>query len=59
MGKESEMLNQEYQALERQSSLNARYINEAVQPYEQNNYRELFQGNLRASHCVFVPVLRF
>lgn len=37
VGKESEMLNQEIQALERQSTLNAGYINEAVQLYEQNS----------------------
>lgn len=36
------MLNQEIQALERQSTLNAGYINEAVQLYEQNS--SLFEG---------------
>ncbi|KAE9601887.1 hypothetical protein Lal_00041024 [Lupinus albus] len=41
VGKESEMLNQEIQALERQSSLNAGYIEEAVRLYEQNSL--LFQ----------------
>ncbi|MCH84914.1 hypothetical protein A2U01_0005752, partial [Trifolium medium] len=44
VGKESEMLSQEIHALERQSSHNARYINEAVQLFEQNPYNELFQG---------------
>ncbi|WJX95655.1 hypothetical protein P8452_76946 [Trifolium repens] len=43
VGKESEMLSQEIHALERQSSHNARYINEAVQLFEQNSYTELFQ----------------
>nr|AFK36147.1 unknown [Lotus japonicus] len=43
VGKESEMLNQEVQALERQTTLNARYINEAVKSYEQNSSHELFQ----------------
>ncbi|AES91356.1 putative centromere protein Mis12 [Medicago truncatula] len=43
VGKESEMLNQEIHALESQSSHNARYINEAVQLFEQNSYTELFQ----------------
>ncbi|XP_019439115.1 PREDICTED: protein MIS12 homolog isoform X2 [Lupinus angustifolius] len=41
VGEESEMLNQEIQALERQSSLNAGYIEEAVRLYEQNSL--LFQ----------------
>nr|XP_004508604.1 protein MIS12 homolog [Cicer arietinum] len=41
--KESEMLNQEIYDLERQSSFNARCINEAVQLFEQNSYPELFQ----------------
>ncbi|CAJ2634946.1 unnamed protein product [Trifolium pratense] len=43
VGKESEMLSQEIHALERPSSHNARYINEAVQLFEQNSYTELFQ----------------
>ncbi|KAJ1394723.1 hypothetical protein SESBI_33973 [Sesbania bispinosa] len=43
VGKESEMLNQEIQALKKQSTPNARYINEAVQLYEQNSSHELFQ----------------
>ncbi|KAL2338260.1 hypothetical protein Fmac_012706 [Flemingia macrophylla] len=43
VGKESEMLNQEVQALERKSTVNAGYINEAVQLYEQNSMHELFQ----------------
>ncbi|CAL0330564.1 unnamed protein product [Lupinus luteus] len=37
VGEESEMLNQEIQALERQSSLNAGYIEEAVRLYDQNS----------------------
>ncbi|GAU19005.1 hypothetical protein TSUD_193430 [Trifolium subterraneum] len=43
VGKESEMLSQEIHALERQSSHNAQYINEAVKLFEQNSYTELFQ----------------
>ncbi|RDY10182.1 Protein MIS12-like protein [Mucuna pruriens] len=43
VGKESEMLNQEIQALERKSTGNAGYINEAVQLCEQNSMHELFQ----------------
>lgn len=45
MAKDSEMLNQEIQLLERKSTVNAGYINEAVQLYEQNSMNELFQGN--------------
>ncbi|KAL2337010.1 hypothetical protein Fmac_011456 [Flemingia macrophylla] len=45
VGKESEMLNLDVQALERKSTVNAGYINEAVQLYEQNSMHELFQGN--------------
>ncbi|XP_058732895.1 protein MIS12 homolog [Vicia villosa] len=41
VGKESEMLNQEIEALPKHSSLNALHINEAVQLLEQNS--ELFQ----------------
>ncbi|KAH1248539.1 Protein MIS12 [Glycine max] len=44
VGKESEMLNQEIQALERKSIVNAAgHINEAVQLYEQNSMHEVFQ----------------
>lgn len=43
VGKESEMLNQEIQALERKSTVNAGCINEAVQLYKQNSMHELFQ----------------
>lgn len=43
VGKESEMLNQELQALERKSTASAGCINEAVQLYEQNSMHELFQ----------------
>ncbi|KAG4932625.1 Protein MIS12 [Glycine soja] len=44
VGKESEMLNQEMQALERKSAVNvAGHINEAVQLYEQNSMHEVFQ----------------
>ncbi|KAK7388808.1 hypothetical protein VNO78_23635 [Psophocarpus tetragonolobus] len=45
MGKESEMLSQEIQALERKSmsTVNVGYINEAIQLYEQNSMHELFQ----------------
>ncbi|XP_061365204.1 protein MIS12 homolog [Gastrolobium bilobum] len=43
VGKESEMLNHEIHTLERQSTLSAGYINEAVQLYEQNSLHELFQ----------------
>ena len=39
------MLNQEIQLLETKSSINAGYINEAVQLYEQNSMHELFEGN--------------
>ena len=40
------MLNQEIQALERKSIVNAAgHINEAVQLYEQNSMHEVFQGN--------------
>jgi len=59
VGKESEMLNQEIHALESQSSHNVRYINEAVQLFDQNSYTELFQGNLRASYHPFAHVLTF
>jgi len=45
VAKDSEMLNQEIQVLERKSTINAGYINEAVQLYEQNSMHELFQGN--------------
>ena len=45
MAEDSEMLNQEIQLLERKSSINAGYINEAVHLYEQNSMHELFQGN--------------
>ncbi|WVZ10208.1 hypothetical protein V8G54_014738 [Vigna mungo] len=44
VAKDSEMLNQEIQLLERKSTVNAGYINEAVQLYEQNSMNELFQG---------------
>ncbi|QCD80767.1 protein MIS12 homolog [Vigna unguiculata] len=43
VAKDSEMLNQEIQLLERNSTVNAGYINEAVQLYEQNSMNELFQ----------------
>ncbi|KAK7330234.1 hypothetical protein VNO77_24422 [Canavalia gladiata] len=43
VGKESEKLDQEIQALERKSTVNAGYINEAVKLYEQNSMHELFQ----------------
>ncbi|BAT76462.1 Protein MIS12-like protein [Vigna angularis] len=43
VAKDSEMLNQEVQLLERKSTVNAGYINEAVQLYEQNSMNELFQ----------------
>jgi hypothetical protein len=59
VGKESETLNQEIHALERQSSHNAQYINEALQLFEQNSCIELFQGNLRASYHPFAHVLTF
>ncbi|XP_020228240.1 protein MIS12 homolog isoform X2 [Cajanus cajan] len=42
VGKESEVLNQEIQALERKSTVNAGFINEAVQLYEQNSMHEMF-----------------
>ena len=53
------MLNQEIQALEMQSTVNARYINEAVQLYEQNSLHELFQGNERASLHLYIHVWIF
>ncbi|BAT76479.1 hypothetical protein LR48_Vigan01g269100 [Vigna angularis] len=43
VAKDSEMLNQEIQLLERKSTVNAGYINEAVQLYEKNSMNELFQ----------------
>ncbi|XP_027333345.1 protein MIS12 homolog [Abrus precatorius] len=43
VGKESEMLDQEIQALERKSSINAGCIIEAVKLYEQNSIHELFR----------------
>ncbi|KAL9328508.1 hypothetical protein ACSQ67_003511 [Phaseolus vulgaris] len=43
VAEDSEMLNQEIQLLERKSSINAGYINEAVHLYEQNSMHELFQ----------------
>ncbi|CAJ1944286.1 unnamed protein product [Sphenostylis stenocarpa] len=43
VGKDSEMLNQDIQALERKSNVNAGYVNEAIELYEQNSMHELFQ----------------
>ncbi|KAL9326316.1 hypothetical protein ACSQ67_006961 [Phaseolus vulgaris] len=43
VAQDSEMLNQEIQLLETKSSINAGYINEAVQLYEQNSMHELFE----------------
>lgn len=55
MGQESEMLNREVQALERQSTLDARCIDEAVQLYDQNSsYHELFQGNFKSFASSFL-----
>ncbi|RZC10490.1 Protein MIS12-like isoform B [Glycine soja] len=55
VGKESEMLNQEIQALERKSIVNAAgHINEAVQLYEQNSMHEVFQGDTPISNCICV-----
>ncbi|XP_016197255.1 protein MIS12 homolog isoform X3 [Arachis ipaensis] len=43
VGKEFEVLNHEIQTLEKQSTVNAHYVNNAVQLYEQNNFHVLFQ----------------
>lgn len=46
--KENFVLNQELQALERQtasSNSQVNYFNEALQLYEQNSVNEMFQGN--------------
>ncbi|KAF7838582.1 protein MIS12-like protein [Senna tora] len=43
VGKESEILNQEVQALQRRSTPNIELISEALQSYEQNSTHELFQ----------------
>ncbi|TKY54971.1 chromosome, centromeric region [Spatholobus suberectus] len=55
VGKESEMLNQEIQALERKSTVNVGYINEAVQLYEQNSMHELFQVD-RSLNTPLIPI---
>ncbi|MED6151823.1 hypothetical protein PIB30_086059, partial [Stylosanthes scabra] len=49
VGKESEVLNHEIQILEKQATVNAHYINEAVQLYEQNNLHVLFQEIVTAA----------